>query len=316
MQHHREGRVDRAQKIYRDVIRIDPGHADALHLLGVASHQQRNHRAAIDLIRRAICASPRAAAYHCNLGVVYRAMGQSEQAADCYRQAIRLDPDYAEAHNNLGHALQSLGCLDDAVDSYERALELCSDYADAQLNLGNVKRDLGQLDETMARYERAVSLNPHDAETRLSRALAMLLLGDLERGFREYEWRWDADISPYKRLSVPIWDGSHLQGGRLLVLGEQGIGDEIMFASCIPNCIERAGHCVVECDSRLVPLLSRSFSSVEFIPRPTNPTDIESLQSIGDVAAQIAIGSLPRLFRTSPASFPGDESFLTAHPAV
>ena len=160
LEHHQAGRLHAAELLYRQILQVEPHHADALHLLGVIAHQVGRHEAAAELIGRAISLNGNAAAYHGNLGVVFKVQGRLEEAAARFRRALELKPDYAEAHNNLGNALQDQGKLDEALACYRRALELDPGYVDAHNNLGNVLRDQGKLEEAIAAFRRAVELRP------------------------------------------------------------------------------------------------------------------------------------------------------------
>jgi hypothetical protein len=147
------------------------------------------------------------------------------------------------------------------------------------------------------------------------RGLLWLLTGDFARGWPEYEWRWADPNVRLRSFSRPRWDGSSLSGKTILVCAEQGIGDEIMFASCIPDLVKRAGHVVLECDSRLVPLFSRSFPGVGVSaacpadhgnPVPGSPA----------IDVQIAAGSLPGYLRRSWQDFPEPHAYLVPDPGA
>src|SRR6185503_810559 len=93
---------------YRDVLALDGGNFDALHLSGVLLHQRGRHDDAIDLIRRALAQKPDSADAHCNLGMVYRTAGRIDDAIAACRRALAINPALATAHNNLGIALADL----------------------------------------------------------------------------------------------------------------------------------------------------------------------------------------------------------------
>jgi protein O-GlcNAc transferase len=107
--HHQAGRLSVAEKVYRQILDVEPNHADALHLLGVLASQVHNEQAALDLIGRAIRVNPTVAAFHCNLGLVYHELKKLDEAVASYQRALDLKPDYAKAHSNLGLALQVQG---------------------------------------------------------------------------------------------------------------------------------------------------------------------------------------------------------------
>ena len=157
---HQAGQVQKAETIYRQVLDINPNHADVNDLLGSLLIQVGNHAQAVELISRAIAMAPDQPMYHSNLGIALKKLGRIEEAAASYRKALTIQPDFAEAHNNLGNVFRDLGRQDDAVASYHKALAKKPDYAMAHKNLGNVFRDLGRLEEAVASYRAALAIEP------------------------------------------------------------------------------------------------------------------------------------------------------------
>jgi hypothetical protein len=154
-------------------------------------------------------------------------------------------------------------------------------------------------------------------EPHLTKALIMLVAGDFEAGWKKYEWRWKThDAKPWRRnFAQPVWNGLPLKDKTLFVYAEQGVGDEIMFASCIPDVINQTASCFIECDRRLVPLFSRSFPEAEILERTgADNTDnsVQGMLPFFDLV--IAIGSLPLRFRADLSCFPHRRSYLTPDP--
>jgi predicted O-linked N-acetylglucosamine transferase (SPINDLY family) len=164
IQHHQGGRLQAAEKIYRQILAVEPNHADALHLLGVIASQAGQHAAAVEFIERAIALQGQAAFYHNNLGEAYRGMRRHAEAVACYRRALEIRPAYAEAQSNLGNALKDQGHLDEAIACYRQAVALRPDLAEAHNNLGAALKDEGRLDDAVACYRRALQLRPDFAE--------------------------------------------------------------------------------------------------------------------------------------------------------
>ncbi len=160
LRHHQSGRLAEAERGYREILHVQPGHADSLHLLGVLALQTGNPEPALELIQRAVALRPDGAVYRNNLGQVLERLGRIEDAARAYEAAIELDPLDAEPVNNLGRLLERQERLADAETHYRRAIKLNSQYAEPQINLGNVLKDRGELDGAIAAYLRATELRP------------------------------------------------------------------------------------------------------------------------------------------------------------
>ena len=173
MQHHNAGRFPEAEGIYLEVLRGEPDHPVALHLLGVIAYQVGNHDHAVELITKSLAIKPDDAMAHYNLGNALRELGRLEEAVAKFLDAIAVKPNLAEAHNNLGNTLEELGRLDDAVASYQKAIAIKSDYAEAHFNLGNTFQELGQFDNAVASYDKAINFKPDfaDAHNNLGSAL-------------------------------------------------------------------------------------------------------------------------------------------------
>jgi len=164
LQQHQAGRLAEAEAIYRQILAVEPRHAEALHLLGVIASQMGQNQAAENLIRQAIAHAPNDSAFHYNLGYALREQGRLDEAIAAYRTAVLLRPSYADAWNNLGSALKEQGRTDDALAAFRQALVANPSYAEAHNNCGNVLRERGQWDEARAAYIRALSLRPNYAE--------------------------------------------------------------------------------------------------------------------------------------------------------
>ncbi len=158
--HHRAGHWDVAARLYRQVLAIDPGHADSLHLLGVVAYQTGHADQAVVLIRQAIAINAGEASYHANLGNALRGQGRADEAVACYYQAVGLRPESVEVYNNLGAVLREQGKVEAAIDCLHTALRRRPDFCEAHLNLGNALKDQGQLDAASACYNKALELRP------------------------------------------------------------------------------------------------------------------------------------------------------------
>ncbi len=177
---HRAGRASDAARLYRQILQGQADHADALHLLGVASLECGQPQEALDWLRRATAVAPGNAVCHISLGQALTAQGRLEEAIDANRRATELAPDQVEAWFALGIALQSAGRAMEAVGAYERVLELHPRHADACNNLGSALDQSGELEKAIDVYRQVLELEPERAATLNNLGSALSRCGRLE----------------------------------------------------------------------------------------------------------------------------------------
>ena len=184
---HQQGKLEEAERIYGEVLRQQPTHFDALHLLGVIAFQTRRTERSVELISKAIGLNANVAAAHSNLGNALMDLKRLTEALASYDQAIALKPDSAEAYYNRGIALRDLKRLEGALASYDKAIALKSDYAEAYNNRGNALADLKQPEEALASCGRAIALKPNFAEAYYNRGNALTDLKQPEEALASYD---------------------------------------------------------------------------------------------------------------------------------
>jgi predicted O-linked N-acetylglucosamine transferase (SPINDLY family) len=159
LQQHREGRLEEAERLYREVLAYDAENFDALHLLGISAHQRGDHVRALDLIDRALKINAFSAEAHYHRGEVLRAVGKLDAARASGETAVRLRPAYAEGHNGLGLTLAYQGLLADACDAFRRSVQYNPTYAGAFVNLGSALVDLARPAEAIECFEKAIAID-------------------------------------------------------------------------------------------------------------------------------------------------------------
>jgi tetratricopeptide (TPR) repeat protein len=184
---HRQGRFAHAQKAYEKILKLQPRHFDALHLLGVIAAQTNDPLRALKLIGKAIDLNPRSADAFCNQGSAFRALDQFDAALRSYDQAVAIQPDYVEVHRCRGLALRDLGRLDEALRSCDRAIELRPSYAVAYCSRGKILQALGRNDAALVSHDRAIALDPNLAEAHNERGIVLRELGDRDAALASFE---------------------------------------------------------------------------------------------------------------------------------
>ena len=242
-----------------------------------------------------------------------RAQGRHDDAIALLRARITEDPSRAELWLALSNTVHETGHLNEAATFAEESLRLKPSSAAARANFAGLLFDRGETELALKEFDRAMRAAPKNAQIRFNRALALLYSGDLKNGWREYEWRGKVPGREIERvfngLGPGHWTGERRNGKALLVMAEQGLGDQIMFASLIPDLLAQAdGPIIMDCEPRLVPLFARSFPAASI--HGAKPKAQEGHVQIaydwikGHVPElSIELGSLPRYLRLSFESF-------------
>jgi tetratricopeptide (TPR) repeat protein len=222
---HRQGRIDEAERGYREVIAREPGNAIATHYLGMVAWQRGDLAAAESMMREAIRADAGIADFHNNLGLLLRDTRRIDEALACFRRTLEVDPGWYEAYNNLGLALEAAGRWDDAIAAYREAIAAQPAFAAAHQNL----------------------------------ARALVARGDFAAGWSHYRWRRLAqglDRAAPDALVAPL--PASLQGRRFVLRSEQGLGDVLFFLRFAPELARRGAALAFRGDPRLHAMLART----------------------------------------------------------
>jgi tetratricopeptide (TPR) repeat protein len=187
LHHYQAGNLPLAEALFRQVLAIEPAHADALHILGLIGLARNQNEAAASFIRRAIEVRPDDAMLHCNLGNALQAGGRLDEAITCYQRALGLQPGMYQAHHNLGQAYQSQYELDQAMACYRRALELKPDLAETWLCLGNVGFVQRKFAEAVDCYQRTLELEPSSVQAYANLAAVFTAEGKLAEAIASCE---------------------------------------------------------------------------------------------------------------------------------
>lgn len=290
-----------AMPLLRAAVRRRPAHAPAWAALA-----RVGGAGAIRCWTRAMALEPGDAAGWNAAGLAFQNQDRIADATACFARAVALDPAMAEALTNLGSLRRIEGRPEDAVSLQRAALKHRPGDAGARTNLALALQDIGRPAEAEAEFGRALGNDPAQALARFNRGILRLGHGRMEEGWTDYAARFDSpQLFAPRRIALPTWDGGDLSGRSILVWREQGLGDELMFSSCYPDLIARAGGVILECDRRLVPLFTRSFPGTIVRAPTVDPQD-------ADVHAPA--GTLPRHLRGTIAAFPHRTGWLLPDP--
>lgn len=226
-------------------------------------------------------------------------------AYNIMKRCAQLNPGQSEIYNNMGMCLE-YERPKQAMECFDKALALKSDNVHAMINKGLMHLKRAEPAKCVELCTKALKIDPHSIAARDNRAQALLMLRQWAEGWDDYQYSLGGKHRKKRDYGVPEWNGQ--KGVTVVVYGEQGIGDEILFASCIPD-LMRDCKVIIDCDHRLEGLFRRSFDCDVFGTRFKEASPIVDMQ----IDYACSVGDLPRFYRRSEDAFPGG-AYLTPDP--
>lgn len=238
------------------------------------------------------------------------------EASERYRMILALQPDNADTQHRLAVCLYADGRPDEAIKHFRAALDLNLDRVECFCDIGVAYLDTGQHEKARDILLQAVARYPDNAPCHYNLSNLLLARGDFERGWQEYEWRSCLPDGRVRNVPLPRWNGETLRDTHLLAFAEQGVGDEVMFASCVPDLLQLGASSVhLECDPRLQALFARSFPEA-LVTGVERQETAEWTKIFPDCEKAIPIASLPRYFRNRESDFPATHRYLEPDPVA
>ena len=353
------GNLDEALECYKKAVKLEPYFAGAHYNLGNILQHTGNLKKAIESYKTSLAIQPNDVDVLLSFGSVLKDYGEFEQAIECYARALKINPDLDNARINMentakekaeidnlvidyakvvknkvdsaelisfmGTILQLRGYLDLAIEKYEKAIKISPNYDLAHYSMGTALVRIGEFDRAIKALDKALKIKPDYFDAMFHKSRLLLNRHDFKLGWTMYgvsrNLKFASTELPIKRAKR--WKGSSLLGKNIELYASQGLGDEILYSSCIPDLIqETPNNIYLECDPRLKPLFARSFPSI--IIYGVARKDIASLKRYEIIRSQEnihidysnPIDSLPEFFRNHIADFPKRNSYLVPDPKL
>jgi len=317
-------------KAYESALALMPDESEVANDLGRLAFRMGMKEVAEQLFRRYLASHPDSYGAMSNLACAVRDLHRPEEAIEILRAAIMGCPGDPTLWNTLGTVVSEQSDFANAVTFFTEALRLDPSFAHAMYNRGNARLECGETEAALADCEAAM-LIARSPDSRLMMQLARSTLkivqGRIGEGWEDYEARLDPLFANSTLFLVdrPRWaPDADLEGKSLLVMGEQGLGDEVLFANLLPDVLEALGprgRLAIAVEPRLVDLFQRSFPDAEVFPHATyrqNGRNFRVAPAVGDLGRfdlWTPLASLLRRFRSRLEDFPDRQGFLTADPA-
>lgn len=355
---------ERGMKACRKALKADPNNVFGHHLLAIAHEKMGDWAASIDSYEKALALKPDSPEIANDLGRLAFQMQMYPQAEALFRLHLAARPHAPESSNNLACVLREQMRYEEAIDILKPAIQGAPDRVILWNTLGTIMADLGETEQSAIFYTETLRLDPSHVKARYNRANALFTMGDTEtaiadcrsamlatespkekatmglalssmllasgdlpQGWEAYEARLSPDFHDpiHFLINRPQWTPfEDIDGKHLLLVGEQGLGDEVLFANVMDDVIDAlgpGGRLSVAVDRRLVPLLQRSFPRAHFGVHNTFKRNIRNIRSVpwitdwADVDCWAPMGQPLRQFRLSLDAFPDrPQGFLKADP--
>ncbi len=336
-----QGNLEEGSRHLQQALALDDRIPEGPENLARALLAQKNFEQAAKLARTGLEKGTRSPGLYFILGSAQAVLGDPQQAAESFQAALELNPKFGAALQELGSALRLQGKFNEAITAYEQALELNGESADLLNNLGLTYAQQEHADRAEACYRQALDLDSehveawnnlgvtladaHDlagAETALRRvvyyrptwaeahrnlAIVLLLEGKLAEGWEEYEWRWRSDDNRSRPWPAKPWSGNNLNGARLLLFAEQGLGDTIQFIRYVRLLDAQGATVYVQGQPALEPLLSQCAGVTNWI---------EGGQQLPEIDGAVPMLSVPRLLATTLESVPAEVPYIQPVPEL
>jgi len=307
------GQFEKAAHIYRELMNAHFHNAVLSAALGMNYASTGQNGLALILLENAL-------ANRANIVNDFKALGVIPKLPTPETERDFANIKQSELLNALGTCYKHENHVDEARALFEDAQALVPLNADIQNNLGTLYINEGKPLKALEILNLALSVNPNHPQARWNRALSYLEIGDFEHGWPEYDYGVPAKVRVernYTKESLPTWNGE--KGARVIVYGEQGIGDEILFASMLPDLMQDCELIVFDCHKKLHTLFCNSFPSLDIYPTREDPILTWPVKPDGTkrygFTHKIAIGSLGRFYRPNLDAFPGTP-FISATPTA
>jgi tetratricopeptide (TPR) repeat protein len=301
-----------------DVLRIflarHPTHFEVRRAFALTMVRERIYKPAFALLTTLLQERPDDEALLIGMATIQTDRSEIAAAGELFERIYALNPTL----DNKGRLASSCA----ARCEYERVLtltdEMVAEDPDCEGKVLGMRVDaltnLGLHDEALPLLDAAIAINPRDAARRFLRSSIHLLNGRFGEGWDDYAMRLIGMAGHLRTLALPEWKGEPLEGKRIVVLSEQGLGDLVMFASCLPDLLGlKPARVVVEAVDRLAPTLARSFPQCEVVASKQDAA-MAWLRDVGELDCYVAIADLPRRFRRKAADFPSRAGYLVADP--
>jgi tetratricopeptide (TPR) repeat protein len=298
---------DKAVATMRRAVDLAPNDAQTLLNMGSLMAQLEKFDASAEWLEKSLALKPDFLPALASLASVRAGQKRFEESIALSRRITAIAPDELDVLATMAESLMNLGQFDEAIAEMQRCLAI-KPRAGMHQSLSNAYTRTGRPELGLIEINQAIALDPNNAVLHFNKSIILLLLGRMQEAWPEYEWRWQHPrmVGRNRAFGVPQWDGRPLNGARILLHAEQGLGDTIFFgryATLIAR--ERGGKPILWVPNAIVEVARTIEGVVDVVGEagPVPPFD-----------THLPIMSLPRVFNTSLETVPNKVPYIRTDP--
>jgi len=336
-----------ALDLINDVLKIKKNYQPALRDKALVMYHLGKPDEGLEFINQSIKINPKDYIALNTLGLIYGALKLDEKAKEVFNLAIKINSQYFPSYNNLGNCLLRFNKIDLALQNFKKAHDINNDFQEAINNMANIYLLKSKYTEAIELYKTALKkggniakiyynigvayshlrnykvaekyylssykLNPKDDLLKKNFSILYLATGNYKKAWEYFDGRLKLSDFVFKNSNLEkirhkLWKGGGIKSNeKILVVKEQGVGDEILYGSMYPDLLKKFPNCEIESDKRLLSIFQRSFGNKDkFVPFLTYTRNNDAIEKFDKI---LYAGSLGKMFRNSIAEFP-KSSFL------
>jgi len=299
---YKKNEIEKSINILNKQLNINSNFKNSNNLLGLCYQKLNKHEFAIKSFDKELQLNPSSISSLNNKAISLKNLGKFDEAIDFFNRALSRNPENYLYYNNRGNVLREQSSYQLAINDFKKSILIKSDYAETHNNLGITYLEQNNFELALLRFSRAIELEPKLLTAKYNLGVCNLYLRNFVEGFQGYEYRFDVqkNIGFRDLQNLKKWDGSYNQD--IFIWSEQGMGDQILFSSIIPDIFAVSKRLTVACDKRLIPLFENSFNK--------KINYVENDKYFNDFDFHLPIGSLPYYFRKSIEDFKKTTGYL------
>jgi len=298
------GNIEYATELIKRSLLINPNQPNLLNNLGVHYLENGGSNNSIEYFDKAISLNPEDANAFYNKGRALTSINKIEGAINCYKEAIKINPKNKSAHLNLGFVLNLIKNFDEAIREYNIAIDLDKNFWGAIYNRGVTFSNQGNNEKAIEDFHAAIELEPENYIAHLNLAYIKLATHDYRSGWEFYESRWKVQDENFISFDTkkPKLVSFEVKNKKILIWGEQGIGDHILYSTMLPDALKTDNEFIVVLDPRLLDLYRVSYKDYK------NVVFFDCVSDDNLYDFHLPIASLGRFFRNSKKDFLGHKN--------